>query len=116
MADIEQALVAKWDDMQQAAHVQDSDRQQMFSDAAGFLQSTDHWWCQHTPLTEHFAEILVYHTQPVVLRLWSTMSKQLSTCALCVVNYHAAQVGDISQTGTEYAAGSTFITLNACMI
>ena len=93
----EQQLVAQWTQMQDSAGaVEDADRQLWFSEAAAFLQSSEHWWCQHTTLTGHFAEIFMYHMQPVVQRLWDTVSQQLSTCALCVVNYHAAQVLDRS--------------------
>lgn len=93
----EQQLVAQWTQMQEfAGAVEDADRQLWFSEAAAFLQPSEHWWCQHAPLTGHFAEIFLYHTQPVVQRLWDKLSQQLSTCALCVVNYHAAQVGDWS--------------------
>lgn len=89
----EQQLVAQWNHMQDSAGaIEDADRQLWFSQAAAFLQSSEHWWCQHATLTGHFAEIFLYHTQPVVQRLWDTVSQQLSTCALCVVNYHAAQV------------------------
>ena len=94
MADTQAALLARWAELQAKADaVEDSDRQEWFGEAAAFLQTTDHWWCQHAALTGHFAEIYVYHTQPVVQRLWSTLSQQLSSCALCVVNYHVAQVG-----------------------
>ncbi len=93
MADTDDTLLSKWDQMQEAADaVEGSDRQKWFSEAAVFLQSTEHWWCHHAPVAGHFAEIFVYHRQPVVQQLWSCMSKQLSACALCVVNYHAAQV------------------------
>ena len=89
----EQHLVARWNQMQDSPRaIEDADRQLWFSEAAVFLQSTEHWWCQHATLTGHFAEIFLYHTQPVVQRLWDTVSQQLSTCASCVVNYHAAQV------------------------
>ncbi|KAL0017843.1 hypothetical protein WJX77_008034 [Trebouxia sp. C0004] len=92
MADTQAALLARWADLQSKADaVEDSDRQEWFGEAAAFLQTTDHWWCQHAALTGHFAEVFVYHTQPVVQRLWSTLSQQLSSCALCVVNYHVAQ-------------------------
>ena len=90
----EDRLVERWDAMQKSSGgVEDAQRQHWFSEAAAFLQQTDHWWCQHAALTGHFAEIFVYDTQPVVQRLWDSVSQQLSSCALCVVNYHAAQVG-----------------------
>lgn len=104
MIDAEHALLANWDQMQADSDaVEDFDRQQWFSEAAAYLQSTDHWWCQHATLTGHFAEIFVYHTQPVVQRLWASISQQLSTCALCVVNYHAAQVGNSTLSLMQYA-------------
>ncbi|KAL0045065.1 hypothetical protein WJX82_006977 [Trebouxia sp. C0006] len=92
MADTQATLLTRWAELHAKADtVEDSDRQEWFGQAAAFLQATDHWWCQHAALTGHFAEIFVYHTQPVVQRLWSTLSQQLSSCALCVVNYHVAQ-------------------------
>ena len=93
---MEQELVVRWAQLHADGNgAGDADRQLWFSEAAAFLQSTEHWWCQHTSLTEHFAEIFVYHTQPVVQRLWDIALKQLSTCALCVVNYHSAQVNKL---------------------
>ena len=100
MAVTDDSLLSKWDHMHEADAV-DSDRQQWFSEAAVFLQSTEHWWCQHAPLTGRFAEIFVYHSQPVVQRLWSCMSQQLSTCALCVVHYHSAQVSSCCPAGVS---------------
>lgn len=94
-----------------AGAIEDADRQLWFSEAAAFLQSADHWWCQHPSLTGHFAEIFLYHTQPVVKRLWDNVAQQLSSCALCVVNYHAAQVCDWSKNHT---CCSLSIMLTAC--
>lgn len=92
MDDPEDRLVQQWNHMHDSTcTVEDADRQQWFSKTAAFLQTADHWWCQHATLTGHFAEIFVYHTQHIVQRLWDSVSQQLSTCALCVVNYHAAQ-------------------------
>lgn len=104
----EQQLVARWSQMQDSAGAtEDADRQLWFSEAAAFLQSADHWWCEHPRLTGHFAEIFLYHTQPVVKRLWDTVAQQLCSCALCVVNYHAAQVRDWSRTTHAEVAAST---------
>ena len=96
MADVEEALLSRWDRMHgDSGDVADADRQQWFSEAAAFLQPTQHWWCQHTTLVDHFAEIFVYHEEPIVQRLWSSMSSQLSTCALCVLQYHTAQASKL---------------------
>lgn len=109
----EQQLVAQWTQMQvSAGAVEDADRQLWFSEAAAFLQASEHWWCQHATLTGHFAEIFLYHTQPVVQRLWDTVSQQLSTCALCVVNYHAAQVCDIGLEMSQAALSASCLQHN----
>lgn len=98
----EDQLLAQWSQMQDSAGAtEDADRQLWFSEAAAFLQSAGHWWCQHSCLTGHFAEIFLYHTQPIVKRLWDNVAQQLSSCALCVVNYHAAQVYDWSKNHTS---------------
>ena len=60
MSDVPSDLLSRWDLMQaRVDNVEDSERQHWFSEAAAFLQSIDHWWCQHTTLVEHFAEIFV---------------------------------------------------------
>ena len=97
----EAKLLAKWEQLHSSDDSTDQERQEWFSDAAAHLQQAGHWWCQHSPLLTHFAEIFVYHTQPVVQRLWGCMAEQLSTCALCVVNYHAAQVRTPTPTCTQ---------------
>lgn len=92
----EDVLLEKWDQQHKSIDSTDQDRQSWFSDAATYLQANDqandHWWCQHEKLLTHFAELFVYHTQPVVQRLSARMSQQLSECAACVVRYHSAQV------------------------
>ncbi|KAA6418570.1 MAG: hypothetical protein FRX49_11515 [Trebouxia sp. A1-2] len=52
MADTQAALLARWAELQAKADaVEDFDRQAWFGEAAAFLQTTDHWWCQHAALT-----------------------------------------------------------------
>lgn len=92
MAVVEQELLRKWDEQHETDNCTDQERQAWFGEAAAHLQANSHWWCQHEKLLSHFAEIFVYHTQPVVQRLWSCMSQQLSECAVCVIHYHNAQV------------------------
>lgn len=92
MSTDEAELLFKWDQQHSSEDSTDQERQAWFSEAAAYLQANDHWWCQHEKLLNRFAEIFVYHRQPVVQRLWSCLSEQLSTCAVCVIHYHAAQV------------------------
>lgn len=92
MSDTEGKLLQKWSQQHHSPDSTDQDRQAWFSEAAAYLETVDHWWCKHDALLQHFAEIFVYHTQPVVQRLWICMSEQLSSCAMCVINYQSAQV------------------------
>ncbi|KAK9830550.1 hypothetical protein WJX72_012414 [[Myrmecia] bisecta] len=81
--------------LQQAQSSGQSVDQQWYSDAATFLhhaEHAEHWWCRHAVLARGLAQLLVYHDgEAVVQRIWAEMSKQLSQCAQCVMEYHSAQ-------------------------
>ena len=93
MATNEQSLVARWDAV---ATTQQQERQLLLRETASYLQhldSNDHWWCQHTQLTQRFCCVLTRHDKPgqhAVQKLWQRMSEQLSSCAACVVAFHTA--------------------------
>ena len=91
----EQDLVARWGGI---AKAEQQERQLLLRESVSFLQkldSSDHWWCQHSELTQCFSCVFKRHDQPgqhVLQKLWTHMSQQLSSCAACIVALHTALV------------------------
>jgi len=74
---------------------------EFFDKAHEFLRQRHHWCCQYGDVLQTFFELYQFHTEETMIRLLSTLARQLNVCAKCVRCYRELQQRWICQAQLE---------------